>query len=147
MKGETFREVAIEYRGPLVEAFRVTNPEDAARFVSEKIGNATREYFVALFLDGRHQVGGWHVISMGTATASLVHPRESFRAAVACGACAIILAHNHPSGVTTPSSEDKEITNRLAKAGKILGISVLDSIIVAGEKFASLRDTGDLQIR
>src|SRR5574338_15618 len=88
-----------------------------------------REHFVALYLDGRHRPIAHQVVSVGTASASLVHPREVFQPAVLIGACALLVAHNHPSGDPTPSAEDREITRRLVDAGALLGIPLLDSLV------------------
>lgn len=84
------------------------------------------------------------VVSQGTLTASLVHPREVFRPALREAAAAVVLVHNHPSGDPTPSREDREITTRLAAAGELLGIPVLDHVVVAERGYASLREAGAL---
>ena len=102
-----------------------------------------REHFVALYLDARSRVKGACVVSIGTLSASLVHPREVFRPAIVAGAAAVIVAHNHPSGDVAPSAEDKDATRRLVRAGELLGVPVLDHVIVndAG-KFFSFKDGG-----
>ena len=82
------------------------------------------------------------LISQGTLTASLVHPREVFRPALREAAAALVLVHNHPSGDPTPSPEDRAITARLDAAGRLLGIRVLDHVVVAERGYASLRDLG-----
>jgi DNA repair protein RadC len=82
------------------------------------------------------------MISIGSLNASLVHPREVFEPAVKSLAAQIIIAHNHPSGDPEPSEDDIVITRRLREAGEILGIEVLDHIIVAGDRFLSLRERG-----
>jgi DNA repair protein RadC len=84
------------------------------------------------------------VVSVGTLTASLVHPREVFRFAVREGAAAILLAHNHPSGDPTPSAEDAAVTDRLAATGRLVGIRVIDHVIVAAEGYYSFREAGRL---
>lgn len=89
-----------------------------------------REHFVALYVDSRSKVKGVCVVSIGTISASLVHPREVFRPAIVAGAAAVIVAHNHPSGDVTPSHEDKDATRRLARAGALLGVPLLDHVIV-----------------
>jgi DNA repair protein RadC len=135
------REATVRYRGPrrrLAETIR--SPQDAARFIRGVIADDAREHFVALLLDGRHRPIGYQVVSVGTATASLVHPREVFQAAVSLGACGLIVAHNHPSGDPTPSTEDREVTRRLATAGKVLGIALLDSLVIAGRLHVSIRE-------
>jgi DNA repair protein RadC len=101
-----------------------------------------REHFVALMLNGRHEVIVRETISIGSAGASIVHPREAFRPAISAGACAILFAHNHPSGDPEPSTEDLAITKRLVAAGELLGIGVLDHVIVAKRGSVSLRERG-----
>jgi DNA repair protein RadC len=88
-----------------------------------------QEKFVVACLDTKHRVQSVVVVTVGTLDASLVHPREVFKPAFIEGSSAVVLSHNHPSGNTTPSREDHEVTNRLTEAGKLLGITVLDHII------------------
>ena len=95
-----------------------------------------------VLLDGRQRVMRWELISQGTLTASLVHPREVFRPALRDAAAALLLVHNHPSGDPAPSREDREITRRLVRAGEILGVRVLDHVIVAERGYCSLREEG-----
>jgi DNA repair protein RadC len=97
-----------------------------------------------ILLDARHRVLRSEMISQGTLTASLVHPREVFRPALRDAAAALVLVHNHPSGDPTPSAEDREVTARLASAGEILGVRVLDHIVVAERGYSSLREQGEL---
>ncbi|MFH1679704.1 MAG: DNA repair protein RadC [Candidatus Eisenbacteria bacterium] len=104
-----------------------------------------REIFTALLLDAKNRVTRAVTVSVGTLTASLAHPREIFKAAVRHSAASIILVHNHPSGDPTPSAEDLEITERIAEAGRVRGIDVLDHVILGGNgKFESLRERGAL---
>ena len=98
----------------------------------------TKEHLRGLYLDGRFRLVHDEVISIGSIGANLVHPREVFRPALDNGAAAVILAHNHPSGVAKPSEADVAVTRQLIEAGKILGIRVLDHIIVAKNGFASV---------
>jgi DNA repair protein RadC len=91
-------------------------------------------------LDGRHRPIAYQVVSIGTATASLVHPREVFQAAIGAGAVALIVAHNHPSGDPSPSREDRDITERLLRAGELLGIRLLDSVVVTDGTYVSIRE-------
>src|SRR5262245_8789767 len=137
------REAVVRYRGRARRTGETMRaPADVARFVRALVGGDAREHFVALLLDGRHRPIAYQVVSVGTATASLVHPREVFQAAVSLGACALIVAHNHPSGDPTPSAEDREVTSRLAQAGRVLGIQLLDSIVVGDRGgYVSLRET------
>ena len=84
------------------------------------------------------------LVSQGTLTASLVHPREVFRAAIRRCAAALVLVHNHPSGDPEPSSEDRQVTERLVRAGEVLGIRVLDHVVVAERGYHSFREAGAL---
>jgi DNA repair protein RadC len=104
------------------------------------VGNDAREHFLVLMLDARHKAIAYQVVSVGTANASLVHPREVFQAAVAAGAVAVIVAHNHPSGDPSPSREDREVTERLLRAGEVLGIRLLDSVVVSDSGYVSIRE-------
>ena len=120
----------------------IRGPDDVYRHFFPGLRFLSHERFMVLLLNGRHRVLGQQVVSQGTLTASLVHPREVFRPALREAAAALILVHNHPSGDPTPSSEDREVTLRLAKAGEILGVRVLDHVIVAERGYCSLRDEG-----
>ena len=101
-----------------------------------------REQFLAVILDGRNQVVGFNLVAVGTLTSALVHPREVFKAAILANAAAIILVHNHPSGDPEPSAEDKALTTRLAQAGELLGIRVLDHVVIGDGRFRSLAVEG-----
>jgi len=123
----------------------VLGPEDVFRHFHARLRDAPHERFLVLLLDGRHRVVREVVTSQGTLTASLVHPREVFRPALREAAAALILVHNHPSGDPAPSREDREVTVRLARAGEILGVPVLDHVIVAERGWASLREQGVIE--
>ncbi|MEX2514959.1 MAG: DNA repair protein RadC [Candidatus Paceibacterota bacterium] len=116
---------------------RIQKAKDVLPLLSD-IRNKKREYLQAISLDGAGRVISQRTISVGTLDASLVHPREVFADAVTDRASSIILAHNHPSGDTTPSQEDKEITKKLKKAGEILGISLVDHVIVSESEWESV---------
>ncbi len=122
----------------------IRGPEDVHRHFHPRLRDARHECFLALLLDGRHRVRGEVVVSQGTLTASLVHPREVFRAAVREAAAALLLVHNHPSGDPSPSREDREVTERLESAGRILGIRVVDHVVVAEQGYFSFREAGAL---
>lgn len=96
-----------------------------------------REHFLVLTLDGSHTVIRIHIASIGTVNRSLVHPREIFIKAITDSAAAIVVAHNHPSGHTEPSSEDDAVTKGISEAGEILGIKVLDHMIFGKNGFYS----------
>lgn len=120
----------IKERQLLYNGNRLTMPEQAAEAFCSLVGNPDRECFVALLLDGKNRITGLHLVSQGSLNQSIVHPRETFKAAILANAAAVILAHNHPSGDTTPSSEDIAITRRLKEAGELLGVRILDHVIV-----------------
>lgn len=111
--------------------YTITNPDDVAEFF-EPIRVLAEEHFVTLHLNSRHEVIGLHEVSHGTLSASLVHPREVFKAAMLANSHAIIICHNHPSGgEVIPSAEDIDTTKQLLAAGRILGISILDHVILS----------------
>lgn len=110
----------------------------------ERFDAADREEFLTLFLDGKNRVQAFHVVSKGTLTASLVHPREVFKAAILANAAAMILVHNHPSGDPTPSAEDHAITERLKRAGDLLGIRILDHVVIGDGRYVSIADEESL---
>ena len=129
----------------LREAVKVDGPNTVFEIVRKRGLPKKREVFLVLLLNAKNKVERVACVSIGTLTASLVHPREVFRGAILHGAASIILAHNHPSGDPTPSREDIEITERLAEGGKLLGIDLLDHVIVGTEgRFESLRESGHL---
>lgn len=101
-----------------------------------------REQLRAVYLNCRHQIIGWEVISQGSLTASIAHPREIFKGAILSSAAGIILAHNHPSGDPSPSDEDVRLTKRIAEAGRILGIELLDHVIIAESGTYSFKTAG-----
>jgi len=116
---------------------------DAARILWAYLDGVDREHFVIVLLDQKNKVIGINTVSVGSLTASIVHPREVFKAAILSNAATILCGHNHPSGDTVPSQEDRLITTRLASAGKLLGITMTDHIIIgsAGQYF-SFADEG-----
>jgi DNA repair protein RadC len=121
----------------------VTNPEEA--FVHfQDLSALRKETFKALYLDGRRRLVKSEVVSVGTLTATLVHPREVFAPGLECGAASLVVAHNHPSGDPTPSREDRLLTERLSQAGQLLGISVDDHLVIGKGCYVSLRQLGIL---
>ena len=97
-----------------------------------------KEHLRGIYLNGHYQVIHDEVISIGTVDANIVHPREIFRPAISVGAAAVILIHNHPSGILKPSQEDIEVTRRVANVGKAVGIELVDHIIVTEEGYTSI---------
>lgn len=140
------REVSIRYRGRgLKTPAKISAPTNAVDLARKSVHDDSKEHFLAFYLDGRHRPIARSTVSVGTATASLVHPREVFQAAVGIGAVAVIVLHNHPSGDPTPSQEDHTVTRRLVDAGKLLGITVLDHIVwTASGGYYSFREHGAL---
>ncbi len=104
----------------------------------------TKEYLVGFYLNARHQLLSKEIISIGTLTASLAHPREIFAPAIGKAAAGVILVHNHPSGDPSPSHEDMKLTKRIAEAGKIMGIELLDHLIVSESGCYSFKTSGQL---
>jgi len=98
------------------------------------------ETFHALLLDGKHRLRCRVHVSQGTLTSSLVHPREVFGPALREGAAALIVVHNHPSGDPEPSNEDLAVTRRLIEVGNLLGVPLLDHVVVAEERYVSIRE-------
>ena len=99
-----------------------------------------KEHFIALYLNARNQLVHKETISMGTLNANLVHPREVFEPALKHSAAGIMVAHNHPSGDPKPSEDDLEITKRLAEAGKMMGVELLDHVIIAVNNHFSFKE-------
>ncbi len=111
----------------------IQKSSEAAEILRPLFAELDREQFVVLMLDAKHRPLGTSVISIGSLTASIVHPREVFKPAILANSAAVIVAHNHPSGSPEPSAEDIEISRRLREAGELLGIRVLDSLIFGAE--------------
>ena len=120
----------------------IKSPDDAYKIFSDFVGNADREMFVVACLNTKNEITNISVVHVGSLNASVVHPREVFKTAILSNSASIICAHNHPSGHPEPSREDVEVTKRLAEAGRILGIELLDHIIVGDERYYSLKEKG-----
>lgn len=120
--------------------YAIRKPQDAAKYVSDDLKHLQQEHFVILLLDTKNCVISQELITVGTLNSSIVHPREVFKPAIKKSVSAIILVHNHPSGDSTPSKEDIEVTKRLIKAGQLIGIDVLDHVIIGGSGYTSLRE-------
>lgn len=140
------REVARRLRTQEKRAPRLylTGPEDVADMFMREMAALDREHFRAVLLNTKNRILGVRTISIGSLNASIVHAREVFKAAVAESAQAIVLVHNHPSGLPEPSTEDIVVTERLAEAGRILGIEILDHIVLGSQGFVSLKEMGHL---
>ncbi len=122
---------------------RIREPKDVLPYI-QHIADKKQEYFLCLTLNGAGEVIQTRVVTVGLLDSSQVHPREVFAGAIADRAAAVILAHNHPSGLLEPTPQDLEVTHQLAEAGRILGIQVLDHIIVSPKGILSLKAEGYL---
>lgn len=133
-------------RRTLTRAARDRVQITSARVVAELLlplyGNRPVEQFGVVLLDTKRRVLRTTVLSIGTLDASIVHPREIFREATLAGAAALVLFHNHPSGDPKPSDDDVALTRRLAAAGVLMGIDVIDHIILADVRYYSFREEG-----
>jgi len=118
---------------------KVTSPQNVVGLLMDEMQYLKQECFKIIMLDTKNKVIKVEEITRGTLNSSLVHPREVFVKAIKQHAAAIILAHNHPSGDTQPSAEDKSITRRLVDAGELIGISVLDHIIIGRGTYISFK--------
>lgn len=125
--------------GPQVQ---ITNPTDAVAYLGPKLRDLTKECFIVVFLNNAKVIKGCHKISSGGSTATIVDPAEVMRQAILNEANSILLAHNHPSGNRKESKADIQLTNRITKAGNLLGIRVNDHIIIAGDQYTSMRAKG-----
>ncbi len=132
------RSGSVVHEGPKV----CDNPHVAAEIFRAIVDDSPVEQFVVAALDTRRKIIGVSVVSVGTLSASLVHPREVFKSMILLNAAAVILGHNHPSGDQTPSSEDRDVTRRLQRAGELLGIPVADHVIFTHADHYSFRDHG-----
>lgn len=123
----------VRERELLYNAQSLHTPQEAAAAFNALVGDPDRESFAVIMLNAKNKISGLHVVSTGSLNQSIVHPRETFKAAILANAAGVILAHNHPSGDTKPSKEDIDITQRLREAGDILNIKVMDHVIVDTE--------------
>ena len=131
---------------PLERGRPIRGPADVQRHFQPRLVDSKRESFHVLLLDGRHRLLGEDEVSIGTLTASLVHPREVFREAIRAAAAALLLVHNHPSGDPRPSGEDRTVTDRLVAAGELIGIRVVDHVIVSSGGYFSFSEAGEMRI-
>ncbi|MEO8501811.1 MAG: JAB domain-containing protein [Vicinamibacteria bacterium] len=130
------------YRGK--RALEVGTPAQAYAVLKPRIEDWSREHFLAILLDSRNRILGIETVSVGSLSASIVHPREVFKPAIAASAAGIVLGHNHPSGDPEPSPEDMAVTRRIHEAGTLLGIEVLDHLVFTPSRFVSLKERGSL---
>jgi DNA repair protein RadC len=129
---------------PVQDPYIIRNPQDVFNLLEHELRHLKQEKFVCLFLNTKNHLIFKEVISMGSLNASVVHPREVFRAAIKRASASIVCVHNHPSTDPSPSPEDIEITKRLIAAGEVIGIDILDHIIIGGHTFYSLKEKGHM---
>lgn len=135
-----FQAISEKYAKEKIEPkYLLNSPEKIFEYLKEKIGREKKEYFVALYFDTKNNLIV-DEISIGILNASLIHPREVFNKAIVNNASHIVIAHNHPSGDPSPSIDDENTTKRLIEAGKIIGISIIDHIIVSNNSYFSFKE-------
>ena len=127
---------------PVVVGRAMNTPRESASALMTALQDQPGEVFAILCLSTKHRVIAYHEVSRGTLDATLVHPREVFKAALLANSAAIILCHNHPSGDPSPSADDIQLTRRLVDAGALLGVDVLDHIIVGDGRYYSFKEGG-----
>ncbi|MFC1988197.1 DNA repair protein RadC [Chloroflexota bacterium] len=126
----------------LGEKIPVKTPDEVVSLVRGRLRGKKKEHFLALLLDTRGQLIKIAELSVGSLDSSIVHPREVFKEAISASAASVIFVHNHPSGDPKPSEDDVKLTERLAEAGEIMGIDVLDHVIIGDKEYLSLKREG-----
>ncbi len=121
---------------------KICGPTDAERHICTALADYDREVFACLFLDNRHRILAFEKLFYGTIDGTSVYPREVVKRALALNAAAVILAHNHPSGVAEPSNADERITRRIKSALELIDTRLLDHIVVGGTQTVSLAERG-----
>lgn len=132
-------------RGKRLYGTRISSPEDVVLYYNAQLKSRQKECVILIVLDGKNRIISDEVISVGNTHSSIADPREIFLAALKKNGVSVILLHNHPSGDPTPSKEDILITERIEKAGNLLGIPLKDHIILGDNLYISLRAEGHLK--
>lgn len=120
----------------------IRSPEDGYNLFKQFLGELDREYFVVMCLNVKNEPTAINICHIGSLNASIVHPREVMKTAILSNSASIIVAHNHPSGQPEPSPEDIDVTKRLAEAGSLMGIELIDHLVVGSDSFVSLKEKG-----
>lgn len=128
----------------LKDKVKIGKPSDVSDLFIEEFKYLSVEKLAAVYLNSKNEIIHWEVIFTGSLNHSIVHPREIFKKGVKLSAAGIIIVHNHPSGDVSPSKEDEGVTKRVAEAGKIVGIPLLDHIVVGYDRYYSFRENGDI---
>lgn len=131
-------------RAAAEEPTHIQTPSDAAKYLMSRLRNETHERFLVIAVNVKNRILQTKQISEGSLTSAVVHPREVLAPAINLHAAAIVIAHNHPSGNPTPSREDKELTNAINEACKIIGIPLIDHVVIGEGKYYSFKEHGDL---
>jgi len=135
-------ELGRRYQRPSLAGASFCSSQDVVDYYRPRMKDAKKEMFRCALLDTKNKIIREEIVSIGSLTASIVHPRDTFKAAIRESAAAIVFIHNHPSGDIKPSQEDILLTKRLVQAGDVLGIQVLDHIIIGDGNHFSFRDNG-----
>ena len=128
----------------LYQTRQILSPNDAYEMIKEQLEGLDREQFIIACLNTKNEPTNISVVSVGSLNKAIVHPREVFKTAILSNAASVMAFHNHPSGETTPSQQDIQLTNRLYEVGELLGIKLLDHLIIGDRTFTSLKEKGDL---
>ncbi|HAH88304.1 MAG TPA: hypothetical protein DCL60_13135 [Armatimonadetes bacterium] len=120
--------------------YTISSPQDAVDILMPDLRHEPQENFVGLFLNNRNELIKRRIITVGSLNASIITPRELFREAISCNSAAVIIAHNHPSGIPEPSRDDINVTKRLAEAGRTIGIDILDHLVIGDGQWVSLKE-------
>ena len=128
----------------LYQTRTISSPKDAYEMIKEQLEGLDREQFIIACLNTKNEPTNISVVSVGTVNKAIVHPREVFKTAILSNAASVMAFHNHPSGDTTPSDQDIQLTHRLVEAGELLGIKLLDHLIIGDGSFTSLKEKGYL---
>lgn len=126
---------------PIEERYTIRSPHDAYEYLKD-MQFLNQEHFVVLGLNTKNQIMFRETVFIGSLNSSIVHPRECFNRLIRRSCASAIVAHNHPSGHTTPSPEDIQVTQRLMEAGQIVGIEIIDHLIIGFESYISLKEKG-----
>lgn len=132
----------LEQRMRYGERTAFASPEDSRHYLSLQLAEREREVFAVLYLDNRHRLIAYEELFYGTIDGAAVHPRELVKAALKHNASAVIVAHNHPSGIPEPSQADKHLTQRLREALALVDLRILDHIVVGGTDTVSFAERG-----
>ena len=128
----------------LYQTRTISSPYDAYEMIKDQLQDLDREQFIIACFNTKNEPTNITVVSVGSLNKAIVHPREVFKTAILSNAASIMAFHNHPSGDTTPSQQDLQLTNRLYEAGELLGIKLLDHLIIGDGSFTSLKEKGYL---